>query len=397
MNRRQLGRRLLLGIGLLAVAAAGAWLYRAYFTATTHALERAEGLAFRRMEVAQLEEPGNYRFYFATNRTDQNGATQVEERFGTARSPDLSFGSFDVTIESTLGLGMLINPTDWLQTREIQLKATRLVEPDAFAAQLREIVERSPRRTLLVVVHGFRDSFLSALRKTAFLGHVLDLNTPILVFDWPGNQGSSPQGYLRARRAAKASAGELARLLDLVAREVAPERMSLIANSMGGQVVVDALRILHQGREAATAHPLMDNVLLSAPDVEYQEFNQEFRQVLEALARHTTIYVSSNDRALLASRLLNRARRLGESRFRPGQAQGRVQVVDQDPNLDPITVVDVTSVNRTRNFHNFSLETPEFYDDVYLRLANTQVPRYRLLYPVEGSSGAVYWVLTSGR
>lgn len=397
MKHRRIGRGVLIGLGLIAVAAAGAWLYQAYFTATSHALERAEGLSFRRMVVAQLEKRGNYRFYFATNRSDENGAARVEERFGAARSPGLKFGSFDVTIESTLGLGMIINPTDWLQNREIQLKETRLLESDPFVAQLREIVDRTPQRTLLVVVNGFRDSFLSALRKTAFLGHVLDLNTPILVFDWPGNQGSSPQGYLRARRAAKASATELAELLELVAREVAPERMSIIANSMGGQVVVDALRLLDQGQRPAADRPLMDNVLLSAPDVEYREFNQEFRQILERLARRTTIYVSSNDRALLASRLLNRARRLGESRLRPDQAEGGLPVADQDPNLDPVTVIDVTPVNRTRNFHNFSLETPEFYDDVYLRLANPQMPQYRLLYPVEGSTGAVYWVLTRGR
>jgi hypothetical protein len=39
-----------------------------------------------------------------------------------------------------------------------------------------------------------------------------------------------------------------------------------------------------------------------------------------------------------------------------------------------INVVDVTPVNRTRNFHNFSLETPEFFDDLFLRLTN---PRCR--------------------
>ena len=82
---------------------------------------------------------------------------------------------------------------------------------------------------------------------------------------------------------------------------------------------------------------------------------------------------------------------------RPGQAESRLRVIDHDPNLDRIKVVDVTPVNRTRNFHNFSLETPEFYDDIYLRLSNPLVPQSRLAYPVEGPNGTVYWVLTRGR
>jgi hypothetical protein len=57
----------------------------------------------------------------------------------------------------------------------------------------------------------------------------------------------------------------------------------------------------------------------------------------------------------------------------------------------------VTPVNRTRNFHNFSLETPEFFDDLYLRLVNPNTPRSRLLYSMQTPEGATYWILTRGR
>jgi hypothetical protein len=54
-------------------------------------------------------------------------------------------------------------------------------------------------------------------------------------------------------------------------------------------------------------------------------------------------------------------------------------------------------VNRTRNFHNFSLETPEYFDDLFLRLSNKTNPRSRLLYQIETPDGRVYSVLTRGR
>lgn len=43
-----------------------------------------------------------------------------------------------------LGLGMLINPTEWLQNEEIRLKNVRPLEQAYFVGQLRSLVESSP-------------------------------------------------------------------------------------------------------------------------------------------------------------------------------------------------------------------------------------------------------------
>ena len=47
--------------------------------------------------------------------------------------------------------------------------------------------------------------------------------------------------------------------------------------------------------------------------------------------------------------------------------------------------------------HNFSLETPEFFDDIYLRLTSAETPRSRLIYPIQAPNGTVCRVLTRGR
>lgn len=393
-------RTLLFGLGLtlLVLTGVGVWFYNVYFSSTSYALQRAEAFLFRRMQVAQLSQQGEYRFFFVTNRRPESNAGPLEERFGIERQETLTFGYFDVKIEPSLGLGMLINPTEWFQNEEIKLTAVQELDPASFVAQVQARVKESPLRSLLVVVHGFREAFPSGLRKTAFLGHVLDINSPVLLFDWPGNQGSSPGGYQRARRVAEASGADLARTLELSIRDIRPERLWLIANSMGGQVVVDAFRLLYDQTDLADAKTEIEDVVLTAPDVDYNEFNDQFKHALKSLARKTTIYVSSNDRALLASRLLNRGRRRGESTLSPRQLDKAVRVTDSiDPDSEDVTVVDVTPVNRTRNFHNFSLETPEFFDDLYLRLTNVETPRSRLIYAVEAPNGSLYWILTRGR
>ena len=141
---------------------------------------------------------------------------------------------------------MLVNPTEWLQNEEIDLLDIRPTERQQFVQELREAVTRSPHGAVLVVLHGFREAHESALRKTAFLGHVLDVDAPLLLFDWPGDQGSGLRAYRRAHRVATDSAAELAATLQLLVDEVEPEQIWLLANSMGAQVVVKAFDLMYR-------------------------------------------------------------------------------------------------------------------------------------------------------
>jgi esterase/lipase superfamily enzyme len=393
-------RRILLGTTLvvLVLLGLGAWFYFTFLGSTNTALQRAETFLFRRMKVAQLAEKGSYRFFYVTNRRLGSDDGPLQERFGKEREEILKYGYFDAKIQPSLGLGMLIDATAWFQNEEIRLKKVRRLEQTAFVKQVRRLIQDSPYRSLLVVVHGFKETFPSALRKTAFLSHVLDVNTPVLLFDWPGNQGSSLSGYRRARQVAEASGAELARMLELIIRDIQPDRLWLVANSMGGQVVADAFGLLYREADLADAETEIEDVVLTAPDVDHEEFDNQFKQEIKALTRNLTVYVSSNDRALLISRIINRERRRGESTLSPDQLDEAIRVADLvEPGSELVTLVDVTPVNRTRNFHSFSLETPEFFDDLYLRLTNIDMPRSRLIYQVQAPNGAVYWILTRGR
>jgi esterase/lipase superfamily enzyme len=393
-------RRLLIGLALviLVLAGLGIWFYYFYFVSTGVITQHAENFRFRRMTVAQLAEQSIYRFFFITNRRDAGGGGPLEERLESEREAALKFGFFDTRIKPSLGLGMLINPTEWFQSEELQIKNSQSLKQAAFVEQVQKLVRESPHRSLLVVVHGYRTQFESALRMTAFVGHVLDINAPILVFDWPANQGDSLRGYRRARQVAEASGEDLARALELIIRDIRPERLWLLANSMGAQVVVDAFGLLHQRGDFADAETEIEEVVFTAPDVDHEKLNRQFKQEIKDLARRLTVYVSSNDRALLISRLINRRKRGGESTLSPDMLEEAVRVADLiEPDSDQIVLVDVTPVNRTRNFHNFSLETPEFFDDLFLRLTKDELPQSRLIYQVSTPEGKVYWVLTRGR
>ena len=128
----RLKRSLLLGatVVLLLLAVVGAWLW----VPTRNALLRAESFQFRRMLVTQVDEA--YRFFFVTNRTVTEDGDRLEYRFGNQRQDQFTFGSFDTRIEPTLGVGMIINPSDWFRDEEIRLSNIELLERSDVVEQL---------------------------------------------------------------------------------------------------------------------------------------------------------------------------------------------------------------------------------------------------------------------
>jgi esterase/lipase superfamily enzyme len=391
-------KRLIIGLLALLVMLGG-WFYWFYFMSTNAAIRHAESFLFRRMIVSQVDVEGTYRHFFITNRRFETGDAPVEDRYTSDRGEGLSFGTFDTRIQPSLGLGMLLDGTDWFQNEEIRITDVSKLDSEDMLEQLRNVVDRTSGRSLLIVIHGFRERFSSALRKTAFIASVLDIDTPVLVFDWPANQGSSLRGYRASRELADASGADLARVLEVIVSEIQPDNLALVANSMGGEVVVSAFNLLYENPDFADSDVEIDHVVLTAPDVDHTAFNEQFKREIKAFAEDLTVYVSSNDRALLISRLINWGERVGESTLSPDMLDEAVMISRLvDPESDLISLVDVTPVNRTRNFHNFSLETPEFYDDLYLRLTTEErAPRSRRLYRVRTPDDSEYWVLTRGR
>jgi esterase/lipase superfamily enzyme len=255
---------------------------------------------------------------------------------------------------------------------------------------------------LLIVVWGWRDWFQSAALKTAYTGYVLDINTPVMLFDWPGNQGEGPTGYLASRRVAHRAGPPLGQVLARIVRESGAERLWIMGSSLGCQTISDAMAWMMAQSDLADAGPKIDHVVLSAPDVSAREFDDRFAAEITALARHLTAYVASNDQALLLGGWINRSRRLGRPAVASPdtgdegapQLQGALDLLDlQAKGAHNIAVVDATPINRTRNLHHFFTDAPEFFDDLYRHLLQPENPIARRLYPLRTGGGATFWIL----
>jgi esterase/lipase superfamily enzyme len=340
-----------------------------------------------------------FQFFYATNRDTGDAATFDGQ--GNKLGAKIATGTFDVRISPY----MPIQPWVWFDTKSMQWADQQELAQDEALARLRAAVQASPRKSLLLIVWGYRDWFRSAALKTAYTAYVLDINTPVLLFDWPGNQGDGLAGYRAAQEISTKSAPDLGRVLARVLRESGPEHLWLMGSSLGSETICDALAWLETQPDLLDGKPKIDHVVLSAPDVSAQAFDDKFSALIRALARHLTVYVSSNDRALLMSHWLNRGRRLGrtaeitvppETRTEQYQFQEALELLDlQAKGLGNLAVVDATPVNRTRNLHHFFTDSPEYFDDLYRHLLEPNDTVSRRLHAVRTAQGVDYWILWS--
>jgi esterase/lipase superfamily enzyme len=393
-------RRLLLGgfyVALLVAVAVVAVYYGRNFTGTGPIPARS---AFAgRLPSTPDGDWRRFQIFYATNRDAGDPATFQGQ--GSRLGSEISAGTFDVRISPYLPIA----PRVWFDTKQMDWADRTALSQAECLARLRTAVQASPHKSVLVIVWGFRDWFQSAALKTAYTAYVLDINTPVLLFDWPGNQGAGRSGYRAAQQVATQSAPDLGRTLARVSRETGVEKVWLMGSSLGCQTICDAFAWLQTHPDQFKGLPKLDHVMLNAPDVSATAFDDKFAAGIKALSRHLTAYVSSNDRALLMSHWLNSARRLGrleevsvppEDRTEQYEFEEAVELLDlQAKGLRETCIVDATPINRTRNLHHFFTDSPEFFDDLYRQLLEPENMISRRLHVVRPGEGRNYWILWS--
>src|SRR5262245_32890686 len=129
-----------------------------------------------------------FQFFYATNRATADDATFDGQ--GNKLSATIATGTFEVRISPY----MPIQPWVWFDTKSMQWADRQELAQDQAVSRLRVAVQASPQKSLLVIVWGYRDWFRSAALKTAYTAYVLDINTPVLLFDWSADQGDDSLG-----------------------------------------------------------------------------------------------------------------------------------------------------------------------------------------------------------
>lgn len=342
---------------------------------------------------------GRYRvinIFYATDRKVKEGKSS-SVKFKRELAKGLSYGNIKARIDPNIKIGKML-PRKIKRKGLIGIQEVSEFSEEDFMNRLAAEIEDSPQKSLLVIVFGYKDDFDTTAIKAAYFTYLLDADTPILLFDWPGDQRVSIMGYLEARKLADASGPYLGELLVKIIRRIGPEKLWIKASSLGCEAVCEAFDYMNKHEDMADAQAEIDHVVLAAPDVGKNDFDRQFKDELSALSEKLTAYVSSDDEALLLSSLIKGKRMLGLIKVKEGgqleEAKDLLFLKSIEP--DKIALVDVTPISSKTSYrHGYYLESPEFFDDFYLRLFGEKPHANRRLYLMKVKDDTDYWILRS--
>lgn len=162
----------------------------------------------------------------------------------------------------------------------------------------------------VVFIHGFNTTFDYAIFRAAQMAYDLKFDGASFVYSWPSKGQLGLQDYGYDRGSAEQAEPYLKEFLQLVTRETGAKTVSIIAHSMGNLVLLPVLRDL---KNATPAGVTISQIILAAPDVDRDRFEQLANEI-KGIAKGTTLYVASNDWALeLSKRLAGSVARAGDA------------------------------------------------------------------------------------
>jgi esterase/lipase superfamily enzyme len=311
--------------------------------------------ATRTVEPSSVSEK-NYavvRVLYATDRNRTSGA-EPGDAFGNGRAT-LSFGHCDVSIPREHRTGELESPSILrFEFREdpdkhVVLLSTVIKPKDEFFGDLVAGVRAFGRKAAFMFVHGYNVTFEDAARRTAQISYDLGFEGAPVFYSWP-SQGSTT-AYTIDEQSIEWAQGNLRGFLEEFFVRSDAQNVYLIAHSMGSRALARTVVSLLADKPAFRSR--LKEVILAAPDIDADVFRRDIVPALIAKGQPVTLYASSRDLALIASKKVHGYPRAGDS-------GGGLVVV---PGMETI---DATSVETSFLRHSYLAESRVLSDMFYL-------------------------------
>jgi esterase/lipase superfamily enzyme len=235
-------------------------------------------------------------------------------------------------------------------------------------------VSATKEKKAFVFVHGFDVTFEDAARRTAQLAYDLKFQGVPIFYSWPSR--GELAGYPADEATIDWVKPHLKQFLEEVAARSNATSIYLIAHSMGNRALTGALQDIATEKRSNPV-PHFREVVLAAPDIDADVFRQ-LAASIETASDRVTLYASSNDKALAASKDFHQYARAGES----------------GPNLvvvKGIDTVDVSAIDTSFLGHSYIADNASVIADIYGLLAGTPAGR-RTCLSVANFASVTYWL-----
>jgi esterase/lipase superfamily enzyme len=254
--------------------------------------------------------------------------------------------------------------------------AVELSEND-FHQRLADTVASSPSSDLLVFIHGYNVDFQSAVRRTAQIAIDLPFEGVPICYSWP-SQGTLV-GYPIDENNAEWTEEHLREFLIELASQSGAKSINVVAHSMGNRPMTAVMRQISWQMNDQDP-PLFDRIVLAAPDVDADRFRRDLAPALALVANQVTLYASSNDQALIASKQVHGYPRAGES--------GQFVVV-----VPGVETIDVSGIDLSLLGHSYYGDNESMLRDLY-EVVRARLPApQRALLLARRQGEMIYWQL----
>jgi esterase/lipase superfamily enzyme len=321
------------------------------------------------------------RVFYATDRAQASSTTSNEGFYLGQRgdSDVLSLGTIDVSIPRDHRMGEIERPSILrFEFREDPEKhiVIKAIEPEPehqFFNELQSRVAESTERQAFVFVHGYAVTFADAARRTAQLAYDLGFDGAPILYSWPSR--GKYADYPADEATIEWTTPHLKVFLEKIADTTHAKTVHLIAHSMGNRALTASLK------QIATEHglpPMFKQVFLAAPDIDIGVFKQ-LAEVFPNAADHVTLYASSKDEALVASKKFHKYPRAGDTGT-------MIAVV---PHVDTI---DATSVDTGLLGHSYYGDNRSILTDIFYTIRKYETPDKRFGMRPNDAQHPTYWL-----
>ena len=205
---------------------------------------------------------------------------------------------------------------------------------------------------VVVFVHGYNNAFTDSIRRGATIQKDVASEAIVVSYTWPSDGELLSYGYDESSIDTAEQNFEL--FMDRLIEKVAPNRINVIAHSMGSRLLIRFLAGL-PGRSLYPENMVFKNLIFAAADVSTKFFQQKEewprypQYPLSSYAERITVYSSQYDRALGLSEKIHRDQRLG-------LASQTNMYLEAD-----ITSIDASLIDPGRWYQRFSFATRHSY------------------------------------
>ena len=246
-----------------------------------------------------------------------------------------------------------------------------------FYQQLDDHVRRGTSHELFVFVHGFNVTFADATRRAAQIAHDLPYNGTPVVFSWPSQGRGDPLAYTTDENTADWAVHHLEAFLAQLLQHHRPERLNLVAHSMGNRVLTEALSNLALRKQI---NGPFRELVFAAPDIDAGKFRDVVGPAMAPLAKQVTLYASANDEALRLSKQAHGYPRAGDT--------GDSLVV-----VSGIDTIDVSQVDTTLLGHSYYGDNISVLEDLFHLLSVSLPAEQRQWLERTMRNGQNFWTL----